>query len=657
MNIFESLGSLQQRKIDLGESVRNVIATFRDHLIAKGYRDVYVVHPNWALNNFKYNDIELGSSFKFESTNSFWGSDYEVSSTYGVFLKQNDTYTRNADLEKSLDSMISDIFVRDILPKIPKNTLDELVFLDDDGVYFKDDEFVFVGRNIRYKYNELNLDALLLFDSLVIEQNPISATPAVYTISYTSRELGTMKMNLNGSTSKVKVSSQYHVVAQEGVVKAVYTKKQRPIRTYQDLPFKAVNVDTGLGDFHLYFRFPDGKEVTLGNDPTIKYGLSKNVYDRIVTKEWKGISYLTIDKDFVYDFNTFLPQEKQLVVSPNFSHGILTAQYDEEVYNMVGLSLETTPDDEIYLKKDDNSYENFRQLNSERKRTYTHTRDYNYRESNLNFFNVKNEAKPLYMGVELEIDDGGRNNRNSNMLLVLLNNYKYNALAKRDGSLNDGLEIVTMPATLASHEDPNVFDYGSMFRAAKKLGYTGSENDTAGIHVHVDRAFFTDSNLASSIMYYILENDWGHVAKIAGRAESSYAKNLKVVRNMSKTSYEGLAGYAEIKKIFRSLNENYEDDRYSCINILNRNTIEFRFFKSTLNTKAFFAILQFVDAFARYVEHICLEFMAMEKENTVNPNVMNKITTSKLENVIEFSGKDSLKERFTKGSHSDSDDE
>ena len=36
---------------------------------------------------------------------------------------------------------------------------------------------------------------------------------------------------------------------------------------------------------------------------------------------------------------------------------------------------------------------------------------------------------------------------------------------------------------------------------------------------------------------------------------------------------------------------------------------------------------------------------------------MNKITTTKLENVIEFSGKDSLKERFTKGSHGDSDDE
>ena len=74
MNIFESLGSLQQRKIDLGDSVRKVIATFRDYLVAKDFRNVYVVHPNWALNNFKYNDIELGSSFKFESTNSFWGA-------------------------------------------------------------------------------------------------------------------------------------------------------------------------------------------------------------------------------------------------------------------------------------------------------------------------------------------------------------------------------------------------------------------------------------------------------------------------------------------------------------------------------------------------------------------------------------------------------
>ena len=197
-----------------------------------------------------------------------------MSSTYGVFIKHNDTYVRSESLEKSLDNIITDIFVKDILPRIPKNTLEELVFLDDDGVYFTDNEFVFVGKNTKYKYSETNLDALL-FDTLVIEQNPISATSAVYTISYTNRELGSMKMRLDGSTSKIKVSSQYHVVAQEGVVQAVYTKKSKTVRTYQDLPFKPVNVDTGLGDFHLYFRFPDGSEVTLSNDPTVKYGLTK----------------------------------------------------------------------------------------------------------------------------------------------------------------------------------------------------------------------------------------------------------------------------------------------------------------------------------------------------------------------------------------------
>ena len=148
-------------------------------------------------------------------------------------------------------------------------------------------------------------------------------------------------------------------------------------------------------------------------------------------KEWKGISYITIDKEFVYDFNSFLPQERQLMSSDRFPHGILKAQYDEEIYDAIGLSLETTPNKEIFLKKDDKSYENFSQLNSERKHTYTNTRDYNYREKDLDFFNVKNENKPLYMGVEIEIDDGGRDNRNSNMLLVLLNNYKYNALIKR----------------------------------------------------------------------------------------------------------------------------------------------------------------------------------------------------------------------------------
>ena len=43
-------------------------------------------------------------------------------------------------------------------------------------------------------------------------------------------------------------------------------------------------------------------------------------------------------------------------------------------------------------------------------------------------------------------------------------------------------------------------------------------------------------------------------------------------------------------------------DRYHAINLTNRNTIEFRMFRGTLNIETFFATLQLVDNIVRYVK-------------------------------------------------------
>ena len=56
------------------------------------------------------------------------------------------------------------------------------------------------------------------------------------------------------------------------------------------------------------------------------------------------------------------------------------------------------------------------------------------------------------MLVELEIDHGGKDYDNAEALLDIGNRYTENIYIKSDGSLDDGLEIVSHPMTINYHK-------------------------------------------------------------------------------------------------------------------------------------------------------------------------------------------------------------
>ena len=60
-----------------------------------------------------------------------------------------------------------------------------------------------------------------------------------------------------------------------------------------------------------------------------------------------------------------------------------------------------------------------------------------------------------HFGVELEIDDGGTVNSNAQKLLDIANKDAENLYIKTDGSLDEGLELVTHPMTLEYHSERN----------------------------------------------------------------------------------------------------------------------------------------------------------------------------------------------------------
>ena len=96
---------------------------------------------------------------------------------------------------------------------------------------------------------------------------------------------------------------------------------------------------------------------------------------------------------------------------------------------------------------------------------------------------------PRFLGVELEVDGAGESDRNAWELLSIANQGGEKRLfCKHDGSLDDGFELVTHPMSLDYHQKE--MPWPQILRKAAEMGYTSHQAGTCGLHVHVSRAAF-----------------------------------------------------------------------------------------------------------------------------------------------------------------------
>ncbi len=96
-----------------------------------------------------------------------------------------------------------------------------------------------------------------------------------------------------------------------------------------------------------------------------------------------------------------------------------------------------------------------------------------------------------YLGVELEIDGAGESDSNARIIRGVGNQAHEHIYVKHDGSLDDGLEIVSHPMTLAYHMSE--MPWKEIVNKARQLGYTSHQAGTCGLHVHVNRSSLGDT--------------------------------------------------------------------------------------------------------------------------------------------------------------------
>lgn len=192
---------------------------------------------------------------------------------------------------------------------------------------------------------------------------------------------------------------------------------------------------------------------------------------------------------------------------------------------------------------------------------------------------------PMYMGVELEVDDGGKYSENARKALDIFNRSGEYGYIKSDGSLNDGMELVTHPCTLEAHihEVP----WKETLEKFKELGYCSHQSSTCGLHVHVNRTFFGDTpdqqEEKIGHVLYLFERFWQELLRFSRRtqrqvnqwaARYEYKDTGREIMEHAKKSYQG---------------------RYTCVNLTNADTIEFRIFRGTLKYNTLIATLQLVE--------------------------------------------------------------
>lgn len=204
--------------------------------------------------------------------------------------------------------------------------------------------------------------------------------------------------------------------------------------------------------------------------------------------------------------------------------------------------------------------------------------DYSYKPEPI-FYGDGNR----YFGVELEIDKAGKYDDYAEELLDIANKSDEYIYIKTDGSLDDGMEIVTHPMTLEYHKD---FCWEKIMHHAVFLGYRSHQTSTCGLHIHVNRDSLgidrdKQDEVISRILYFV-EHHWNEMLNFSRRSE--YTMN----RWAARYGYENSP-----KAIMDKAKKNC--GRYVAVNLCNYHTIEFRLFRGTLKYNTLIATLELIN--------------------------------------------------------------
>lgn len=195
-------------------------------------------------------------------------------------------------------------------------------------------------------------------------------------------------------------------------------------------------------------------------------------------------------------------------------------------------------------------------------------------------------AGALMFGVELEMEPTGGNEQ-SDVTSALSGPITERYILKSDGSLNDGVELVTVPLTLEQHRAE--FDWSGVLKPVRSIAQSGAGTTRCGMHVHINKRALSPLQIGKMLVFLNADSMDEHITRIAQRGSVGFCAKkhgTKVV---------------EGKRI--------SDDRYVRANV-GRFTIELRIFRGNLRPERVLKNLEFCHALVTYTKDCSIQELA-----------------------------------------------
>lgn len=266
------------------------------------------------------------------------------------------------------------------------------------------------------------------------------------------------------------------------------------------------------------------------------------------------------------------------------------------------------------FKFNDKSVENIEKaLKHDEQHLELYTRINNYSARPRRFLYVNSDGSTnyyrdkLYMGVEMEFDEGGTDNENNHLFVSATTNYKPFLYSTTDSSVSGGFESKTYPTELGALMDKNLFNFELGFKTLKDRGYVAGRSNTCGLHIHLSKKFFTTpldkfafndddlDKLGLTLLSMVIENNWKDIVPFTRRTRDrldNWARNNKKLTSSRIKELQESVNHKSLHHILEDVYRSYKDHS-NAVNNNKRETFELRIFKGTLDKTALLASAQF----------------------------------------------------------------
>ena len=256
-----------------------------------------------------------------------------------------------------------------------------------------------------------------------------------------------------------------------------------------------------------------------------------------------------------------------------------------DIYHVDDMSFDTWSGEGVCYRCDSSNNEETRLIHP-----------YNYKPEPI--FHGENQIDTIGTEVEIDNSDYKSYDDKQEAAKYILDNFGTLIYNKEDGSLSNGFELVSHPATyeyLCSIKDK----FKKVFAGLTKMDFKSHDTTTCGLHIHLGRRGFESERKINNFVF-LFEKFYNEVLTFSRRTEykmNRWASRYGIYADSDSTaSFSEKLGHASLGK-------------YRIVNLMHSKTIEVRAFRGTLNVDTYFASIQFM---------LVMKHLANTVDNVVN---------------------------------------